>query len=99
LRSTFDIDPMEETKRLYEQMLNNRYRLPGQIRPPMPVAKPATAQIDPSILKTARYTLNKLRQIQTTLDETNAELRHVEQLINSVLGDSDSSDGDSSFEM
>jgi DNA-binding SARP family transcriptional activator len=99
LRGTFDIDPMEETKRLYEQMANNRYRLPGQIKPSTPAAKPATARIDPSVLKTARYTLNKLRQIQVTLDETSAELRHLEQLVNAVLDDSAPTDDDSNLEM
>ncbi len=71
---------MEETTRLYELMVSNRYRLEGgPARPAAPEHRPAS---DPDLAHQAMQRLHRLRAV---LDETRAELTHLETLLGAAL--------------
>ena len=80
LRDELAAAPMEETTRLYELMVSNRYRLEGgPARPAAPEHRPAS---DPDLAHQAMQRLHRLRAV---LDETRAELTHLETLLGAAL--------------
>jgi DNA-binding SARP family transcriptional activator len=84
LREELGIRPMKRTRFLYELMLHNRFNphvwaKTGQSRPPN------IYQSDDSLLSLAEHALQKLQHLQAMIEETSAELRHVERLIAKAL--------------
>jgi len=84
LREELGIRPMERTRFLYEQMLHNRFNPHtwAGTRHPRP---PNLVQSDDPLLSLAEHALQKLQHLQAMIEETSAELRHVERLIAKAL--------------
>lgn len=85
LRDELGAAPMDETARLYELMVSNRYRpetlgadpekpLPGPVRP---AADPALAQ----------QAMQRLQRLRLVLEETRSELSHLETLLGAALAE------------
>jgi len=86
LREEFGVPPMDATRQLHEQMLKNRVEvMPHFARsaPPPPAGEPAANRNLP-----AESVLQKLRHLQKIAEETDLELRQIEQLIYKALTDS-----------
>jgi len=87
LREEFGVAPMESTRQLYEQMLKNQVEVsPHFARAgafPTISDDPATNRNLP-----AESALRKLRHLQKITEETDLELRQIEQLIHKALTDS-----------
>jgi DNA-binding SARP family transcriptional activator len=81
LRDELGTPPTEETTRLYQQMVNNDYSPLERPSPSSKLLKPKDQALQPLV----EHALQKVRRLQTTLEETNAELRHLEHLINMAL--------------
>jgi len=81
LRDELGASPTDETARLYAQMANNSYN------PSSNVARPnnATKIKDPDLQPLVEHALQKVQRLQSTLEETSAELRNLERLINMAL--------------
>lgn len=84
LQESLAIKPMPATRRLYESMRRNEFQ-------PSPVMGEAlgTGQLleaaDPQDHPLIEHALRRLRQLEEVLEQTRAELRRVEQLINQGL--------------
>lgn len=77
LREEMDAAPMDETTRLFELMVSNRYR-PG-------AAAPALSRPPAGETPLAEQALQRLQRLRAVLDETRAELSHLETLLGAAL--------------
>lgn len=85
MRETLGISPMDETRRLYQQMLHGKFdphrwvdRLHGPNKPPKASGEEAVAPL-------AEHALVKLHQLQVVLEETNLELQRIERLLSKTV--------------
>lgn len=86
LREELGARPMKATTQLYEQMLNNQFNptpnnLPNNALSPLVNTEDALQTI-------ALLSLQRLSHLQTIVEETGSELRHLERLIRKTLLDS-----------
>lgn len=85
LQETLDISPMEETTRLYNQMLHDQYYptdwLGAHYRPSF------AGNPDESVHTLAEHALQKIEYLQATLKRTRAELRQLEHFVKERLLD------------
>ena len=84
------VAPMRETTQVFQQMAHNQYEpLPkwaGSRLPDLPAAAPRRLQEpNESLLVLAEKTLQRVQVLQTMLEETRTELRHIETLIHREL--------------
>ncbi len=84
LREELGIDPMSESRLLYHNMLGNEY---DPLTQPLYAedALPLRMQERESFRHLAERALAELRRLQAVSDETSAELRRIEQLLNQAL--------------
>lgn len=78
LRDELAAAPMDETTRLYELMVSNRYHADRPAGETVP-ARPAAS--DPALTQQA---LQRLQRLRLVLEETRAELNHLETLLGGV---------------
>ncbi len=84
LRETLDILPMEETTHLYQQVVHNQFRPTN--RPDCRDAPPlCTVSPDESTQALMKYALQKINRLQATIEETNAELCHIEHFVKEAM--------------
>ncbi len=81
LRDELGIDPMDETRHMYEQMRRNQFELAER-----PVITPALSSASDPPLKSstqllARQALHRIRELQTILTETSQELHQLENAL------------------
>ncbi len=84
LREELGVQPMEETRSLYDQMVHNRFDAAHWI---VDEELPRTAPDarDGSLRSVAEQALQRLHHLQRVLDETSAELRLLENLIDESI--------------
>lgn len=85
LRDELDISPMEETHKLYKQMLHDQVRssdwlLNQYCYSPIPMIQ--ENDLTPGL---ALNLLKKLHQLQLSVEETSAEIRQIERMINRLF--------------
>ncbi len=83
LRDQFSVAPLKETASVYQQMLNNQFN-------PKPVGSGAhlpAAKIDHDggIQPVAERAVQKLEQLRQIIEEVNAEMLKIEQILNASL--------------
>ena len=84
LRETVGIQPTKETQRLYQQMIHGHYS------PSTPPLKCGRAALDRESLPTlAARTLQRLRRLETTIEEAQAELRGLQNLLSRAMAESE----------
>jgi len=84
LHETLGIEPMEETTRLYRQIVHDQHRPPhcsACHNGPLPW----TASSGESRELGAEYVLQKVHRLQATIDEASAELRQIEPLLRKAI--------------
>jgi len=84
LRETLDILPMEETTRLYQQMVHNQFHptnRPERRNAPLPF----TVSPDESTQVLMEYALQKIRRLHATIEEASAELRYIERFVRETM--------------
>jgi len=89
VRETMGIFPMEETTRLYQQMMQDQFcptNQPDRHDAPLPF----TVNPDESTQVLMKYALQKIRRLQATIEEASTELHHIERFIRETLFDSQS---------
>lgn len=79
LREELGAAPMEETTRLYDLMVTNRYR------PDEPAGLEARARRDGAEQKLTHQALERIQRLRAVLEETRAELSHLENLLGAAL--------------
>ncbi len=84
LRDELDTVPMGETTRLYQQMAANRYNPADSAPAVTPAANTARPE---AIQSLARHALDRLRRLQTAVEETQTELRQLEQMLGAALSE------------
>ncbi len=84
LRETLGIPPMQETTRLYQQMLHNQFHPPNW-RDRRSAPLPFTVSSDESVQVLAEYALQKIHRLQVSIEETSAELRQIEHFIRETM--------------
>lgn len=83
LRDEIGASPMDETVDLYEQMVSGRYR-PGRGAAEDAAPAPADRRAAPD-QAAARQAMQRLRRLQSVLDETRSELNQLERLLVAAL--------------
>jgi DNA-binding SARP family transcriptional activator len=84
LRETLGIEPMEETTRLYRQIVHNQHRPPHSSachNGPLPW----TVRSDKSPESVAEHILQRVHHLQATIDEASAELHQLEPLLREAI--------------
>ncbi len=77
LRDELGLPPLEETTRLYQQMVHNRFYPNSQ-----PAASSGSGE---PLQQLAELMLRRLSLLEHNIQETSAELQHIEQMLNSLL--------------
>jgi DNA-binding SARP family transcriptional activator len=77
LRDELGLPPLEETTRLYQQMAHNQFYPKGQAAAPTGSGEP--------LQELAELMLRRLSLLEHNIQETSAELQHIEQMLNSLL--------------
>ncbi len=78
LRDQVGVEPSNETKNLYQQMLHHRYEPPKEIF----IAKKSYENpIKLSSGSITEYAIQEIHHLRKVIEETNAELQHLEELI------------------
>jgi len=86
LREEMDVSPTEQTKQLYQQMAANQFSPEARSsREAAPIFERMSSNYPIQLL--AAHVIERIRYLQTVTDETTAELRHIENLIQKALGD------------
>lgn len=83
LQEEVGVKPMEETHQLYESMLKNRFTPEQAATPP---AAALSEKENASMPTLVEYTLQQIHRLQKNIEETNAELYRIENLIYQALG-------------
>jgi DNA-binding SARP family transcriptional activator len=84
LREELGVQPMEETRQLYDQMVHNRFDAARW----MIDAEPQGSLLNPregALRSMAQLALERLHHLQTVIDETSAELRLLESMIDESI--------------
>jgi len=84
LREALNILPMEETTRLYQQMVHNQFRPIDRLDGP-DAPLPFTVSPDESTQVLMEYALQKIHRLHTTIEKTNAELRQIEHFVRKTM--------------
>ncbi len=84
------VAPMRETTQVFQQMAHNQYNPLPALAASRPFSLPAaaprrSAEQNESLLVLAEKTLQRVQALQTMLEETRAELGHIEALIHREL--------------
>jgi DNA-binding SARP family transcriptional activator len=87
LREALDVSPLEETTRLYQQMKYGQFK-PGIWASYQMARPPVRARTDESVPLLAEQALQRLRHLQTTIEQASAELRQIERQLVKVLAGS-----------
>jgi DNA-binding SARP family transcriptional activator len=87
LREEFGVPPMDSTRQLHEQMLQNRVEVAPHFARQAP-ANPGNMEAETSRSSPAENALRKLHHLQKITEETNLELRQIEQLLHKLLAES-----------
>jgi DNA-binding SARP family transcriptional activator len=87
LREELGIPPMERTRRLYEQLLQEAFIPSSWPRAP-DTPDGSRSQLDETS-PLAAHALEKLQRLQALVEEAGTELRHIERLISRALSGSD----------
>lgn len=82
LREVLNVPPMAETTLLYEQMLHNEFNPGGTATRTASAFPPAN---DESMQRGIDQGLRQIQRLQRMVDETNAELRRLEELIRTTF--------------
>jgi DNA-binding SARP family transcriptional activator len=85
LKQTLGIKPMPATRRLYNRMLKNRYRpIRFGVDDWGDQSRQSLDQVNPTHIERA---IGRLHQLEAELEQTKAELRQIERLIDQALTD------------
>lgn len=87
LHDELNAQPMEETRLLYEQMRSGQVNLPAAAwsdphTTPLSTVHPAPSEIEQHLSPLLEQTRRRLFQLQQMIDETRAELHHIERTLN-----------------
>lgn len=88
LREELGIAPLHETTAIYQQMIHNQYtpgKLPGSNEGALSGRRGKTGDPERRLQDLTEKALLRLQVLQRMLEETNAELRQIENLIHSDL--------------
>ena len=90
LRETLGIIPVEETRRLYQNILHNQSepKTPSNVSDTVPSPQATSDRFSHS---TAAYLLDKLRHLHTMIEDTSFELHQIEHFIGNSLSNADHS--------
>jgi DNA-binding SARP family transcriptional activator len=84
LHESLGLLPMEETTRLYQQMVHNQFR--PTIQPDTYNTRlPFTVSPDESTQVMMEYALQRIHRLHATIDEASAELHHIEHFIRETM--------------
>jgi len=75
LKDQVGVEPAEETKNLYQQMLHHRYSVPTELF----ISK--SSPVNPNIETAIEYAIHEIHHLRKVIDETKAELTRVEELL------------------
>ncbi len=78
LRDQVGVEPTEETKNLYQQMLHHRFPMPTEIFMPKS-ARDNSRNV--TLESAAEYAIHEIHRLRQVIDETKAELVRVEELL------------------
>ncbi len=84
LRESMGILPMEETTRLYQQMVHNQFHptnRPNRREAPLPF----TISPDESTQMLMEYALQKIHRLHAAIEDASAELHHIEHFIEETM--------------
>ena len=84
LREELGVQPMEETRSIYDQMVHNRFDAAHWIVDEATPA-PVRSAHESSMRSMAEVALQRLHHLQAVIDETSAELRLLESLIDESI--------------
>lgn len=86
LHENLGIAPLEQTTQLYRQIKYGQYT-PSAWGDEQPVRLPIRGRTDESVVLLAEQALQRLHQLQTSLEQTSAELGQIERQLIQVLSD------------
>ena len=85
LRDQVGVEPNEETRSIYQQMLHHRYPMPKEIfLPAGPLEKPRTIDRETA----TEFAIHEIHHLRQVLEETKAELVRVEELLEQAKANS-----------
>lgn len=84
LREELNVQPMEETSLLYDQMLHNQFDPKTWAAEPEPTG-PLQPSSEPSLQTLVEMTLQRISHLQTISEETTAELNRLERLFKETI--------------
>jgi len=84
LRDELGVDPMQETRHLFEQVLHNQID-PKEWQFPFDAPAYSRRTVDRDSQSLTENTLKKLRFIQNSIEETNAQLHLLEKMLGETL--------------
>lgn len=82
LREELDMPPMEETKRLYDQMLHNQYVANAGGREESISGEAGQSERSP---RARKRVLQEVQQLRAKVDEARADLQRLERLLNTIF--------------